>query len=273
MVSERFNPSRTLVSILILCAALVSGCATAPDKEAELGGFEDVNDPLEGMNRGIFKFNQFADGIIIKPLAIMYRTFIPPEVRRGTRNFLENLRTPITLANDLLQGKIERAGTTVGRFVINSTVGIGGVIDMADKFGMEGHREDFGQTLAVWGTGEGFYLMLPLFGPSNPRDVTGLVVDTFLDPLNYFLEDDLLAARTIVRGVDERESVLDTLDEIERTSLDFYATLRSLYRQRRDDEIRDGAPAPLVPIPSFSIKDFDDFEEFEEGEDKVSLVN
>ncbi|MFQ5957967.1 MAG: VacJ family lipoprotein [Alphaproteobacteria bacterium] len=270
---ERFHPARALVLISILCAALATGCATSPDQEEELAEFEDVNDPLESLNRGIFEFNRFADGILIKPLALMYRTFIPPEVRRGTRNFLENLRTPVTLANDLMQGKMERAGNTIGRFVINSTVGIGGVMDMADRFGMEGHREDFGQTLAVWGTGEGFYLMLPLFGPSNPRDVIGLVADAFLDPLSYVLDDDILATRTVVRGVDERESVIDTLDEIERTSLDFYATLRSLYRQRRDDEIRDGAPAPLIPIPSISIKDFEDFEEFEEDGHKVSLVN
>ncbi len=273
MLSKYSHPARALVLVSVLFAALVAGCATAPDQEAEFAGIEDVNDPLEPFNRGIFKFNQFADGLLIKPLALLYRTFIPPEVRRGTRNFLANLRTPVTLANDLMQGEMGRAGNTIGRFVINSTVGLGGMMDMAAKFGLEGHREDFGQTLAVWGTGEGFYLMLPLLGPSNPRDLTGLVADTFLDPLNYVLDSDVLLARTIVRGVDERESVIDTLDEIERTSLDFYATLRSLYRQRRDDEIRNGAPAPLVPIPSMSIMDFEEFEEFKEDGNKVSLVD
>lgn len=271
MIQERIHPAGIFLAASILCAGLLGGCATSPADQEAASIADEANDPLEPINRVIFGFNQFADGLIIKPLALMYRDLLPPEMRRGTRNFLQNLRTPVTLANDIMQGKPGRAGTTIGRFVINSTIGLGGIMDMADEFDIEGHREDFGQTLAVWGTGEGFYLMLPLLGPSNPRDVVGFVADGFMDPLIYFLPNEALIARTAVRGIDERESVVDTLDEIERTSLDFYATLRSLYRQRRDDEIRDGAPAPLVPIPSISIKEHEDTEEPQE--DKVSLIN
>ncbi len=217
---------------------------------------DEVNDPFESVNRAIFSFNQFVDGILIKPLAMIYHDLLPPPLRDGVANFLNNLRTPVTLANDVAQGKMDRATTTIGRFVINSTIGVGGIIDMAEEFGLEGHREDFGQTLAVWGSGEGLYLMLPLFGPSNARDALGLIGDTAMNPLTYFATTELLTARTLVRGVDERERVLDSLDEIERTSIDFYATLRSLYRQRRADEIRDGRPTPVIPIPAISIDDF-----------------
>lgn len=254
-----------------LGAALLTGCATRPpaeDQEA-VAAYEEVNDPLEPMNRAIFSFNQFADGILIKPLAIMYRMLIPPEVRSGVNNFLENLRAPVYFANDLMQGETDRAFITFKRFVINSTAGGAGFVDVADDFGIESHREDFGQTIAVWGAGEGAYVMLPLLGPSNVRDTTGLVVDSFLDPLVYFVPTEALIARTLVRGIDAREGVLDTLDEIERTSLDYYATLRSLYRQHRDDEIRNGEPSAILPVPAISIQDFEEFDDA--GDEKVSL--
>ncbi|MFQ5786089.1 MAG: VacJ family lipoprotein [Alphaproteobacteria bacterium] len=238
---------------------------------AQTAEFDNTNDPIEPFNRAVFEFNRYADALLIKPLALLYRDFVPPPLRTGVHNALANLRTPITLANDLMQGEMTRAGVTVQRFAINSTIGIGGLFDFATDFGIEGHREDFGQTLAIWGSGEGFYLVLPLFGPSSGRDGIGLAVDTFLDPLIYFAPTNALAARTLIRGVDEREGVIDTLDEIERTSLDFYATLRSLYRQHRGDEIRNGAPAPVLPIPSISIDDFEDIEDVD-GE-TAALIN
>ena len=259
--------SRLLGSILAVL--LLAACATPPPGgEAEMAEIDRVNDPFEAVNRGIFSFNQFVDGVLFEPLAMFYRDVLPPAARDSVENFLNNLRSPVTLASDLAQGKMDRATTTVGRFVINSTIGVGGLIDMAEDFGLEGHREDFGQTLAVWGSEEGLYLVLPLFGPSNVRDAVGLVTDAFIDPLTYFASTQALAARTFVRGIDERESVLDTLDEIERTSIDFYATLRSLYRQRRADDIRDGRPAPVIPIPSISIDDFEG-----DKSDQATLVN
>ncbi len=226
-----------------------------------------VNDPLESINRAIFEINLFIDGILIKPLALLYRDLVPPEVRTGVHNALANLRSPVTLVNDLLQGETDRAGATVKRFFVNSTVGLGGVLDVASDLGIESHREDFGQTLAVWGSGEGFYLVLPILGPSNPRDLLGLIADGFIDPFTYVAPTEALVARTVVRGIDERETVIEPLDEIQQTSLDFYATLRSLYRQRRNDEIRNGRPAPVVPIPPISIEDY------EPEEETTSLLN
>ena len=243
---------------------LLAACATPP--AGGNGAYDEVNDPLESMNRVVFSFNQFADGLLFKPLAILY-TMLPTVVQDGIGGMLETMRTPVTLANNLMQGELERAGETVGRFAVNATAGIGGFFDVAAEFGLEGHREDFGQTLAVWGSGEGMYLVLPLFGPSNPRDAIGLGVDTFLDPLRYYLDTEPLLYRTAVRGIHERASVIDALDEIERTSIDFYATMRSLYRQHRDDVIRNGDPAPIVPIPGIS---FDDFEI--PKEDQASLA-
>ena len=271
-ISRLLDPWPARVSASLLTVLLLFGCASPPEGDAEAqAAYDEINDPIEPLNRAIFSFNQFADGILIKPLALAYRTFVPPEPREGVHNFLTNLRAPIVLANDLMQGEFDRAVITVERFAINSTAGLGGLFDVAAKFGIEGHREDFGQTLSVWGSGEGPFLMLPLLGPSNPRDVTGLVVDGFIDPVPYFVSSDVQLARTLLRAADERERVLDALDEIERTSLDFYATLRSLYRQRRADEIRNGAPAPVVPIPAISIEEFEEFEDTAEGQ--VSMVN
>jgi len=180
------------------------------------------------------------------------------------RSFLNNLRTPVVLANDLLQGDLGRAWNTVARFGINLTTL--GFYDLAEDFGFERHDEDFGQTLGVWGVGEGPYLMLPGFGPSNPRDGIGRVVDYFLDPLNWYLPGQEWAGingwgdageladttRKLVDAVDARSRQIESLDEIERNSLDFYATIRSLYRQRRADEIRNGEASAQGFVPSIS---------------------
>ncbi len=248
------------MTVLIAAWAIAPAQAQAQSSPATeaTGDIDVVNDPLETFNRVIFQINLFLDGILIKPLALLYRDLIPPEVRTGVHNALSNLRAPVTLANDLMQGEGTRAGITIQRFVINSTVGLGGMLDMATDFGIQGHREDFGQTLAIWGSGEGPYLVLPVLGPSNPRDLLGLIADGFTDPLTYIAPTEALIARTSVRGIDERETVIEPLDEIQKTSLDFYATLRSLYRQRRDDEIRNGRPAPVMTIPSISIDEFED---------------
>ena len=250
----------------VLSVLLLAACATPP--AGDDAAFDEINDPLEPMNRAVFSFNQFVDGLLFRPLALLYRDLLPSGVRDSVGGVLETLRTPVTLANDLLQGSADRAAETVGRFAVNATVGLGGIIDVASDLGMAGHSEDFGQTLAVWGSGEGLYLMLPLFGPSNPRDAIGLAADTFLDPLSYYADTEILVARTGVRGVDERAAVVDSIDEIERTSIDYYATLRSLYRQHRADQIRNGAPAPVIPIPSISFKDFEHLDE-----ERLSLVD
>lgn len=151
---------------------------------------EEVNDPLEPVNRWIFAFNEFFQDVLLRPLSTLYNEAIPAIARTGIRNFLDNLKSPVTLANNILQGDIDGAVTTLGRFIVNSTVGIAGFADVAADSGLEGRDEDFGQTLGVWGAGEGFYLVLPIFGPSNPRDLVGkFIVDPFFDPLNLYLAD------------------------------------------------------------------------------------
>ena len=255
-----------MAAVLIALAA----CATPPQGPEAAAEFAETNDPIEPLNRAIFDFNLAIDKALLRPLAIAYRDVIPKPGRDGVRNFLDNLESPVVLANDVLQGSAERAGTTVGRFAINSTIGIGGLLDVAKSFGLKGHDEDFGQTLGVWGFPEGPYLVLPLLGPSPPRDSLGLVVDYFIDPLTYVFDNNdvewLSFVRFGVRAVDSRSRNVAGLDEIERTSIDFYATVRSLYRQQRADEIRNGEPSPLVSVPQITL-------EFEEGgADQVSLV-
>ena len=217
-----------------------------------------ANDPIESFNRTIFAFNRGFDRILLKPIAVAYRDVVPAPGRRGVHNFLTNLRSPVVLANDLLQFEAERASVTIGRFVVNTTIGIVGIFDVATELGLVYHGEDFGQTLAVWGIPSGPYLMLPFFGPSNPRDAVGLVFDFLIDPFNIWLrntdEEYLVYARGGFEAVDSRARVIDPLDELERTSLDFYAALRSLYRQRRVDEVNNGKPSQNVPAPGMSLK-------------------
>lgn len=225
------------------------------DSQAQAVG-EDDNDPLEGLNRGIFEFNRVVDGVLIKPLAQIYRGVLPQQAQDSVRSFLRNLRSPVILANDVLQGDMDRAGSTVGRFLVNTTLGIAGLFDVASELGMPFHDEDFGQTLAVWGVGEGPYIVLPILGPSNPRDAVGLASEFFLDPVNIYLSNQdleyLSYVRAGVRGIDARARSLDTLDELERTSLDYYAAIRSLYRQQRANDIRNNRSSDEPVAPSVS---------------------
>lgn len=213
---------------------------------------DDTNDPFEGSNRFFFDVNQVLDDVLLRPVAIAYRAVVPDFARDGVRNFMNNLNSPVIFANDLMQGEGDRAGTTLLRFGVNSTIGIGGLFDVAKELGHPYHDEDFGQTLAVWGVGDGPYLYFPLMGPSSARDFTGFVVDRGLDPLTYvnWGDDDLEyvpIARTVLNVIDLRSRNIETLDDIERSSVDYYASIRSLYRQSRADSIRNGAPSQELP--------------------------
>jgi phospholipid-binding lipoprotein MlaA len=245
-----------LYAALAVAAGLQAGCASVPpegDADA-YRAYIEANDPLEPFNRGVFAVNQGLDFWIIRPLAVTYRDLVPDPAKDAIRNFLDNLRAPVIAANALLQGNVEAAGDTTGRFLINTVAGVGGLFDVARD--IPAHDEDFGQTLGVWNVGEGPYLVLPVIGPSSPRDTAGLVVDYFLDPVNWWAantdRDWIPLTRTAVRGVDIRSRNLDALDAIERTSLDFYATVRSLYRQRRAAQIRNGEAEP-TPLPSITF--------------------
>jgi len=247
--------------VALLMAAALSACATPADDSAEAKAeFERTNDPFELPNRFIFAFNRAVDMAVLRPAAVFYRDWAPAPVKRGTRNVLDNLNEPVTAFNEFFQGDPVRAGTTLARFVINSTVGILGIFDVATELGIEHTKEDFGQTLGVWGKGYegGPYLMLPLLGPSNPRDAIGLVVDYFWDPFNIAfnkLDVEYLGyIRAGLSAVDGRSRTIEVLDDLERNSLDYYAAIRSAYRQRRAAEIRNegtagGKPISLQPAP------------------------
>jgi phospholipid-binding lipoprotein MlaA len=242
-----FKFGRMLVAAGSVAAVLcISGCATAPDPkdEAAVQAYNEANDPLEPMNRYFFEINHLLDEVILKPFAGYYHLALPQFAQNGVRNALRNLHSPVILANDLFQGSFNRGGDTAGRFLINSTIGIGGLIDVADSMGMKYHDEDFGQTLGWYKVGEGPYLLLPVLGPSNPRDLTGRLVDYVLDPLTWvgFIYNVgwINTVRGGLEGLDTRARNMQAIEELQKGSVDFYATIRSLYRQHRNDAIRNG---------------------------------
>ncbi len=248
----------------VACLGLVmvlAACATRPDPSNKVAvqAYEETNDPIEPLNRYFFELNRFFDIILIKPVATWYQGVVPGVARDSIRHFLDNLDSPVILADDSLQGEWNRAGITASRFGINTTVGVLGLFDPATGWGYPQHREDFGQTLAVWGTGEGPYLFLPILGPSNPRDLSGFAVDQFFDPLTYIYWNGpytVPVTRFVVNGIDVRSRNLGTLDQIERTSVDYYATVRSLYRQTRANEIANGK-ADNKNLPDIDNLNFD----------------
>jgi len=237
---------RSATILIVLLALLINGCAKRPpdsDPEA-LAAYLEKNDPLEPMNRAIFSFNMGFDDLILEPTAKLYRRFGPPDIRDGISNFVTNWREPVTFVNDVLQAEPKRAGNALVRFAINSTFGFLGVFDTAKHWGIEGHDEDFGQSFARWGIGEGPFIMLPFLGPSNARDLSGFVTDFFYDPVSLWLAHKgwvyVRYGRLALRGLIYREENLETLDDMSKSSTDFYATIRSAYRQYRTYEINNG---------------------------------
>jgi phospholipid-binding lipoprotein MlaA len=243
-------PARTIVAIAI-GALVLAACATPPADPAARAEFERNNDPLEPTNRRIFAFNLAVDDAVGKPLARAYRE-VPPFIRDRVRSAVENFNAPVVFINSILQGEQARAAETFVRFFVNSSFGMGGLFDVAGAYGLKAHREDFGQTLAVWGVAEGPFLMLPFLGPSNVRDLVGRAVDSRMNPLSYVLSDAGFAWLEIVGSVldaiDTRERNLEALDELQKTSLDFYASVRSFYRQLRASEIANGRRS-RIPVP------------------------
>ncbi len=202
----------------------------------------EVNDPLESVNRRIFAFNEVFRQYLLDPVVTGYSSTLPEVVREAIANALNNISAPVILANDLLQGKFKRGFVTASRLVINTTAGVGGLFDVAKNLGFEEHKEDFGQTLATWGIGDGIYLVLPLLGPSNPRDAFGqILMDPFFDPLGYYLDDQDLEevgyGLTAFKGIASYADVKDHMDGLKDTSVDFYGTIRSLHLQKRRLEI------------------------------------
>lgn len=220
----------------------LAGCATLPTDPEARADFEARHDPLEPTNRQIFAVDQFLDDHAMKPVAQAYRDYVPVVIQHRLHDLLANLQDPVIEVNDLLQGNFSRGWITFQRFAINSTIGGLGLFDVAADWDLPYHDADYGQTLAVWGIGDGPYIVLPILGPSNVRDAVGSGMGFFLDPLGFVGGTNALIAnisRGAANGVDDRADKLDSLKALEDNSLDFYATLRSAYRQHRAHEIAD----------------------------------
>jgi phospholipid-binding lipoprotein MlaA len=230
--------------MLVLSLGL-GGCSTpTPQSLAE-------NDPWEATNRDVFDFDVWVEHNIARPVDKGYRAVLPGPARDGVHNLVTNLHAPIVLANDVLQGDGGKAVNTLGRIVINSTIGLAGLIDVASKVGIPYHDNDFGVTLGQNGVAEGSYLVLPFVGPLPPRDLVGTGVDGLFDPLSYARfhgKDTWMAIRSGLRVLDTVDQHRDSFEAIERTSLDLYATTRNLYRQSRNARIR-GEDAHTAALP------------------------
>lgn len=248
--------------IAVMAAGLATGCASTADLEPD-----EVYDPFEGFNRGVFAFNEAADQVVVGPVANVYETVTPGFVRTGIGNVLSNLNSPVVFVNDVLQGESTRAGDTFYRFFVNTTIGVLGVWDAAAYLGVEGHTEDFGQTLAVWGVEEGPFLVLPLLGPSNLRDFSGRFADNAFDPLNWVefesdedLDDTILITRNVL-GVLNTRVALDGQLRALREQPEPYIAMRRAYTSQRQAAVRNGQEEqdPYKDLPDFDA--FDDFEE------------
>jgi phospholipid-binding lipoprotein MlaA len=229
------------IGVLAALCLVMAGCSNMPS--SRLDTRTDASDPWESTNREVFAMNQQIDHSVLLPIARGYVDVVPEPARDGLHNVLSNFNTPVVFINDVLQGEFGLATRTIGRFGLNSTLGLGGLIDVATPAGIPDHSADFGQTLGVWGVGGGPYLVLPLIGSDDPRDLAGLVADTFMDPLIYVGIRDYTYWGIGEEGVsvlDLRARNIDTIEDIERSSLDLYATERSLYRQYRNNHIQHG---------------------------------
>ena len=219
----------------------LGGCATPPTDPEALADYKSTNDPLEPTNRFFYRVSNTVDRYTLKPVAKAYVAVVPQPARNGVHNVLANFSSPTTFANDVLDAKPRRAGDTFMRFLINSTVGVVGIFDVAKGWGYPAHEADGGMTLALWGAPSGPYLFLPVLGPSSPRAATGFGLDVALAPLTYVPRGyGLLTLNYALYGVgiiDARSQVLDQLDQIDRDYLDPYAAIRSLYRQNRTAQV------------------------------------
>lgn len=236
--------------------------AVLPLGDAQAKAFSDVDDdndiapvhdnliydPLEFINRPIYRFNTLLDKVLMKPIAKGYRHAVPLWGRQRIHSFLGNLSTPVDFFNAVLQGDVDQSFHSFWRFFVNTTFGIGGLFDIASLNGLNKRNEDFGQTLGVYGIGSGPYLVLPLLGPSSLRDATGRIADSVMDPFNY-VNQRLVLTRHMVGAVDAREGLLEVIDQVEKSAIDPYAAMRSMYLQNQDDKIRNGAT-----LPSYNIK-------------------
>lgn len=242
---------------LLLATLAVAGCASAPGRTTN-------DDPYEGFNRGVYKFNDTLDRAALKPVAKGYRKVTPQFIRTGIGNMLSNIEYPGTFINQFLQGKFLLGLKDTGRFLINSTLGVAGIFDVATPLGLEKNDEDFGQTMAVWGVPSGPFVNLPLFGPSSMRDAPSRVVDWFTTPLQYTdLPWEAEWGQRAISVVHGRADLLP-LDETLRRTYDPYAFIRDAWAQQREFNIFDGNPPPETLEDLFDEDEFDETEEIED---------
>lgn len=220
------------LSVALLLGSSLLGCATNGDRR----------DPIEPINRGIYKFNDVLDKAVVKPVATGYKEAMPDPVRTAVGNFFSNLDDVLVLLNDLLQFKFEQAASDFSRIAWNTTVGILGLIDIGTKLDLPKHNEDFGQTLGYWGVGNGPYLVLPFFGPSTLRDAAGLAVDTHFDPVWQHDPVNERNSAVAIHTVDNRARLLDAEKVLDEAAIDRYTFLRDAYLQRRRGLVYDGNP-------------------------------
>ncbi len=229
MVQQTRSPVKMAVAVALLAVAL-GGCATS----------ENHKDPVEGFNRAMFAFNEGLDTVIIKPVAQGYDAVMPSPVRTGVTNFFGNIGDFFIGVNNFMQGKPEEAASDIGRVLVNSTIGILGLIDVASDMGMDKHEEDFGQTFGRWGVGDGAFVVVPVFGPRTVRDTAGLVLDMAADPVAHIEHVPTRTSLSVLRLVDTRADLLPADKVIEEAALDKYAYVRDGYLQRRRNLIHDG---------------------------------
>lgn len=238
---------RWLVALLVI--GFLSGCATTPNGD---------NDPLEGANRVFYNINDALDRHFIQPVAETYVKYTPKPIRTGATNFFDNVGYLNVIINDFLQGKFRQGFADTGRFVINSTVGILGIFDVAQYWGLKRNDEDLGQTLGVWGAGEGAYLVLPLLGPNSVRDAPDLAMSGFTNLMFHLLDAGVTIPLTILNAINTRANFLEATRIRDEAALDPYIFTREAYRQRRINQIYDGNPPPEMLDLYFD--EFDDWE-------------
>ncbi|MEH6404516.1 MAG: VacJ family lipoprotein [Sneathiella sp.] len=269
MSSSKFRSSLLGGCLLLSSFGLLGGCATPPGEDASAVVYTEVSDPIEPLNRYFFDVNNAIDALALKPVAHIYRDALPDAVQDSVRNFLNNLAQPFNFLNNVAQGDFDGAGDNMGAFFTNTLLGVGGLFDVAQ---IDTDDEDLGQTMAVWGVPEGPYLVLPILGPNTTREAVGLVGEYFTDPVNLIAANNDIANVALYRAganaVDFRAQSINDLDEIEKNSIDFYAAIRSLYRQNRKNLILDG-DVETTPLPDISF-DFDD--DAPKSSDRVSLL-
>jgi len=247
------NPTRFLFAALLMGA--LTACAVPPsdDKEA-MAEYEEANDPFEPANRLVFSANVAVDQLVLQPTAVTYRDLFPDELKPPFENFITNLFMPLSFLQSLLQGDMERADQAATRFFTAlPTFLLGNTLPDQEPV-----YEDAGQTLAVWGFEQGPYVMLPLLGPSSVRDTVGTIGDFFFDPVGWLTDTPVTVGRAAGNAVVVRSNNVEQVRDLQRNSLDYYAAVRSLYRQQREAQVRNGGSTPVQPAPTLGLETEED---------------